>query len=119
MKKNLWSYLHDGLYMAYDKIAMYPSFFCVAGSDAEAVRKCMLSARVPLKDSDIYYIGSFRFGSAPNFNSVSKLRLVPWTAYRLPETMAEALAPLDASPEEIQEIINNSIKVHEKEVKHE
>lgn len=110
MKINVFNEFKDSVYMAYDVISHYPIFFFVARSDSEAVRKAMLSLRVPLRDSCLYELGSFRVDlNFANFSALKKLRHVPWSSYKLPENMAESLAPLGCSSEEIQEIIKNSV----------
>lgn len=114
MVKQIFSYFKDSVFMAYDNVSHYPLFFFVARNDSEAVRKAMLSLRVPLKDSSIFQVGSFDpDDKTANFFPLKNLRLVPWSSYRLPENMAESLAPLGASPDEIQEIIKNSVKKSE------
>ena len=110
MSKSIFSNFKDFVYMAYDYVSHYPIFFFVARNDSEAVRKAMLSLRVPLKDSSIYQLGCFNPDlDIANFKPLKILRLVPWSSYKLPENMADALAPLGASPDEIQEIIKNSV----------
>lgn len=116
MKKSIFSNFKDFVYMAYDDISHYPIFFFVARNDSEAVRKAMLSLRVPLKDSSLYQIGAFNpDDSKANFETLKSLRFIPWSSYRLPENIAEALAPIGASPSEIEEIIKNSVKKSEVE----
>ena len=112
MKSNLFSSKKDNVYLVYDKISRYPITFLIANSDGEAVRKAMLSLRCPLKDSEVYHVGSFSPNVSVNFKTC-KLRHVKWSCYKLPETISEALAPLEASPEELQEIVNSVAKKSE------
>lgn len=106
----------DSVYMIYDKVANYPIGFVIANSDGEACRKAMLSLRVPLRDSILYQIGYFESGFlTPNFSALKKMREVDWSSYRLPETLADAIAPLGASPEEIREIVESVAKKSEVE----
>lgn len=101
----------DSVYMVYDKVANYPIGFFIANCDGEACRKAMLSLRVPLRDSTLFQIGYFETGFlTPNFSSLKKMRKVDWSCYSLPETVAEAIAPLGASPEEIREIVESVAK---------
>lgn len=112
------------LYGIFDKVSGHFSDFFLAGSDALAVRHAFMSL-VPIRDRTVYCFGSV-VTSIPRHESVdsvqpvysfsdvcdvdfSSVRLVDWKSYRLPETAADALAPLGVSAEEAASIARSAI----------
>lgn len=106
------------IYCVFDKVSGHLSEFGVYQNDGLAVRSILLTYRVPLKDSDVLCLGEYKVDVSKSdfsFNDVKldfykKPVLVPWSAYKFPEDLAEALAPLDLSPDEISEISRAKIK---------
>lgn len=88
----------DSLYIIYDEIGKCPRRFLLAASDEAAVRDaCVLALgeiRVPLRDLTVRKL----FDGDYDYNQYPK---VDWSKYKFPESNAEALAPLGASPEAI------------------
>lgn len=110
----------EKLYFVYDKMSGRPVHFCFALNDSMAVRNVLMTLRFTLKDHELYEIGDMKrcfddnqqlidVGLDVNFQFHSP-RKVDWKAYRFPENVSEALAPLGASPEEISAIANAKIK---------
>lgn len=105
--KKLFTNFRDSVYMIHDSVANYPIGFVIARSDGEAVRKALLSLRVPIRDSQLYHIGTFDPQGFANFQALKTIRLVSWEKYKLPESVSEALAPLGTSPDELREIVES------------
>lgn len=93
------------LYGAWDNLSHnYLEFTVTPQNDGLAVRQILSSLRVPLKDSQLICIGSF--DSEIGFHSFDKdIRVVDWSCYKFPETVADALSPLSLSDSELSEII--------------
>lgn len=111
--------LKFNLYCLYDKVSDTVVDTFIAQSDGVAVRNTLLTLRVPIRDSEIYQIGTMsRFldnekinGFVPSTDfEVVTPRLVDWESYKFPENIAEAVAPLGCTPDEIREITKNKIK---------
>lgn len=108
------------LYALYDKVSGTLTNTFVSTNDGLAVRETLLSLRVPIRDSEIYQIGTFTqeldndkasfFELSCHFKTITVPRLVSWDSYKFPENVAEALAPLGCSPDEVAEIAKNKIK---------
>lgn len=92
----------ENLYFVHDRIADCPVLFFSCQSDGLACRRALLSLRVPLRDCDLYRIGTVDGKVVKTSKSV----LVDWSQYRFPETLAEAYAPLKLTPEEMNEVIS-------------
>lgn len=95
------------LYCVFDKVAASPLFFLSARSDGLAVRRCMLSLSVPLKDTQIFSLGGF-LNESDLKSFVPGFREVPWSAYRLPETLAESVSPLNLTEDEFKEFVSSA-----------
>lgn len=120
-KKNKLPDSRTYIYAVYDKYTHNFVAFHTAISDGMASRYFLSSLRFPIRDTQLIRIGSFvkedvkikdneciptEFNNKtfiPEFNSVS------WESYKFPETVAEALAPLNLSASEISEISRNKI----------
>lgn len=112
--------MHYNLYALFDKVSGCVTSTFIAQNDGLAVRETLLTLRVPIRDSEIYQIGTFvqdfdkdkvsLFDLSCHFSVNNSYRLVSWDSYRFPENVAEALAPLGCSPDEIVEISKNKIK---------
>lgn len=111
--------LKFNLYALFDKVSDTVVDTFIAQSDGVAVRNTLLTLRVPIRDSEIYQIGTMSrfvendklsdFVTSTDFEIVSP-RLVSWESYRFPENVAEAVAPLGCTPDEVREITKNKIK---------
>lgn len=106
----------EKLYCVFDKVSGVCSHFVIATSDGMAVRNILLSLSVPLKDTVCLCIGNFSrtmdtnqivldWRSCLDF-SVCAIREVPWSCYKFPADVAEALLPLDVSPDELKSVIS-------------
>lgn len=120
--------IENRLYAVFDnRVNLYTLFF-YSPSDSVAARTAFLSLHVPLQDSELYEIGKSysyvdkgeRFDKSIKY-SPSDLslvlhkspRLVSWSSYKLPETVAEALSPLDLSDPELKNFIQSSkVQLH-------
>ena len=98
------------IYGAYDNLSHnFIAFTTTPKNDGLAVRNLLSSLRVPLKDTQCICLGSF--DSDPGFVSFEKeLRIVDWSCYKFPETVADALSPLGVSDSELSEILANKNK---------
>lgn len=107
-------------YALYDKVSDHVLSTFVATNDGVAVRDVLLSLRVPIRDSEIYQIGTFTHEANPDgsssftlscsFQTLPAPRLVSWDSYKFPENVAEAVAPLGCTPDEVREITKNRIR---------
>lgn len=111
--------LKFNLYCLYDKVSDTVVSTFISQSDGVAVRNTLLTLRVPIRDSEIYQIGEMsRFienDKIKDFESSTAFvlcepRLVSWECYKFPENVAEAVAPLGCTPDEVREITKNKIK---------
>ena len=112
--------MNYNLYALFDKVSGTVTNTFIALNDGLAVRETLLTLRVPIRDSQIYQIGTFVqnldkdkisvFDLSCHFSVNPNYRLVSWDSYRFPENVAEALAPLGCSPDEVAEISKNRIK---------
>lgn len=95
------------IYVVYDKLSGFLKHMYLAENDTLAVRDVLSTLRFPLKDTELYCIGTFDRSFDENqleipFAScdvtfLDKCRFVPWSCYKFPENIGEALAPLDCS----------------------
>lgn len=107
-------------YALYDKVSGHLLSTFIATNDGVAIRDTLLSLRVPIRDSEVYQIGTFHQEIDPDsspsfllsctFYALPTPRLVPWDFYKFPENVAEAVAPLGCTPDEVREITKNFIK---------
>lgn len=107
------------IYCVYDKLTPCFYQFCVADNDGLACRTILLSLRVPLKDTELLCLGEIHSEYDVSLNEVplschdikyyDKPRVIPWSVYKFPDTIAEAVAPLGCTPEEIKQITENKI----------
>lgn len=114
-------------YALFDKVSGHVVNTFIATNDGVAVRDTLLSLRVPIRDSEIYQIGTFTqdfdtskgtlselsshlFNVSCDFDVLDVPRLVSWDSYKFPENVAEAIAPLGCTPDEVREITKNRIK---------
>lgn len=95
------------LYGAWDNLSHnYLVFTVTPQNDGLAVRQILSSLRVPLKDTQLICLGSFE--SEKGFHSFKKdIRVVDWSCYKFPETVADALSPLALSDIELSEFISH------------
>lgn len=110
----------EKLYCVFDKVSGNVSHFCSSTSDGLAVRTILLSFQVPLKDSVVLCFGelvktfaddnmestNLDWSLCLNFSDFT-VREVPWSSYKFPSDVADALAPLGASDDEIREVLRN------------
>ena len=109
----------ESLYAVFDKLSGHITQFFTRSSDAIAVRDIIFTLRYPLKDTVLLKFGDYEItvpASDPVQNVLDcfskfewNLKIVPWDSYKLPETTAEALAPLGLSPEEVKKISEEKI----------
>lgn len=96
-------------YGLYDKVSKEYRVVRSSSSDSAAVRDFTVVAladfRIPLRDFEVHKL------------EVSSLGSVDWNLYKFPESNAEALAPLGASPEEIKEVFSRNMSELSKEDK--
>lgn len=111
------------IYVVYDKLSGFLKYMYLSENDTLAVRDVLATLRFPLKDTELYCIGTFDRSFEENqleipFSScdvtfLSKCRFVPWSCYKFPETVAEALEPLDCAEliEQVKkEADNNNVR---------
>lgn len=109
----------ENLYCVFDKLSGHITQFFTRSSDAIAVRDVIFTLSYPLKDSTLLKFGSFEC-TVPAGEIVANaldcfsncnwnLQIVPWDSYKLPETKAEALAPLGLSPDEVKKLSEKKI----------
>lgn len=98
------------IYGAWDNLShSYITFTVTPQNDGLAVRNVLSTLLVPLKDSQLICLGSF--DTEIGFHSFEKgIRVVDWSCYKFPETIADAISPLGVSESEFLEIIKNSNK---------
>ena len=95
------------IYAAFDTLSGRILDMVQADSDSHAVRELLLSMKVPLRDTDVYCLGTVN-SQYPNdipkvsfssltFSWFDKPVQVPWSAYSFPESLAEAISPLGAA----------------------
>lgn len=114
--------IKQNLYAVFDKTSGFLHEFTLATNDAMAARNVLLTLRVPLKDSELIFLGvysadipdnckqgSLSFDLNASFN-LSSSHLVPWSVYKFPDSVSEAVAPLDCTLDEVREITLNHIK---------
>lgn len=109
----------QNFYLVYDKVLCSFSHGFSCASDSIAVRSVLSTLRVPIKDSILFCIGSFKADFNPEiveigfecvtYSMLDSWRVVPWSSYKFPESPAEALAPLGLSPDEVKDIANRKI----------
>lgn len=102
----------EKLYCVLDHVSGELREFTVATSDGLAVRRILMTLRVPIKDNTVFCLGeiqrnfsedSQRIDSSCIETRLNQFRQVDWSAYRFPEDKAEALSPLGITPEELKE----------------
>lgn len=115
---------HDSIYAVYDCLTGHFVDFCIAVSDGLAARHFLTKLRYPLADTQLvkllncnYFLPEIKKdGQIIKADCPDKMKLdldfkvLDWKCYKFPDTLAEALAPLDLSNEEIKEISENKIK---------
>lgn len=100
------------IFASYDRLLGDFTEFTVADSAGQAARSLLLTLRVPVKDCDLYCIGEY-VSDIPtevtvvpinclSFKYYSTPKIYPWSVYHFPESVAEAMSPLGATPEEIK-----------------
>lgn len=107
--------LHNHLYCVFDTLSGALHHFTIQSSDALAVRQILLTLSCPLKDNKVYCLCDIDSTLTPTeldiachkFSSLSP-RFVPWDSYKLPETVADSLAPLNLSESELDDLKNKS-----------
>ena len=109
----------ESLYAVFDKLSGHITQFFTRSSDAIAVRDVIYTLRYPLKDTVLLKIVDYVL-TVPASEPVDDVldcfdfavlnpKVVPWDSYKVPETIAEALAPLGLSPEEVKKISEEKI----------
>lgn len=95
------------IYGAYDNLAHnFIVFTQSPQNDGLAVRSILSTLRVPLKDTQCICLGTF--DTDKGFVSFEKdLRIVDWSCYKFPETVAESLAPLNLTSDELSEVLKS------------
>ena len=111
--------IRENLYCVFDKLSGTFHHFTVAANDGLAVRNILLTLTCPLKDNVCLKLGRFEKAFPSDSQEVSLLdcdftafedfQEVSWSSYRFPENVAEALAPLGLSPDEVKEIARRKI----------
>lgn len=92
------------LYAIYDKIGEnYLQQIFVARNGAEMIRANVgnLMGRFPLRDLELHEIGEFK----DKIIAFDEIKKIEWNSYKMPETKAEALEPLQIS-EEFKKILD-------------
>lgn len=112
------------LYAVYDCIGGHLVDFCEAQSAGFASRYFLSKLRYPLKDTQLVEFASVELklpqikkldntvipGSfEKNYNVNLSLKVHSWDCYKFPETVNEALAPLNLSVSEIERISRDKI----------
>lgn len=113
----------ERVYAVYDKMSGHFVDFCVARTDGLASRYFLSKLKFPIRDTELILLGEGQFffprlnkneiipadfNKFVEFNSIMKS--IPWSCYKFPDSVADALAPLELSHDEIIEISNNKIK---------
>lgn len=103
----------EKLYCVLDHVSGELREFTVATSDGLAVRRILMTLRVPIKDNTVFCLGEIERNFAEDCRHVDsscistrldEFRQVSWSSYRFPEDKAEALAPLGLTPDELSEV---------------
>lgn len=103
----------EKLYCVLDHVSGELREFTVATSDGLAVRRILMTLRVPIKDNDVFCLGEIHrdfsesailIDSSCISTKLDEFRQVPWSSYRFPEDKAEAFAPLGLTPDELSEV---------------
>lgn len=115
--------IDSSLYAVFDKSAGILREFTVGVTAGNACRDILLTLRVPLNDSELVKLGDFVrdvpvtspagslcYGVNLKFIPCEKPEILPWTVYKFPENVAEAVSPLGCSPEEVRQITLNCVK---------
>lgn len=113
------------LYAVYDCVGGHLVDFCESQSAGFAARYFLSKLRYPLKDTQLVELADLEI-MLPQINSLDNsvingsfdknivfkptLKVHPWECYKFPESLGEALAPLNLSVSEIEEISRNKIK---------
>lgn len=109
------------IYAVYDLISGHFPMLFQSQSDGLACRTALSTMRFPIRDTQLYHLGECTVEIADlesthiDFSNVSfswndSPRLVSWESYKFPEDVAEALAPLNLSHDEIVEISRRKIE---------
>lgn len=98
------------LYCVYDTISKNLSHFGLYSSDGLAARSILSTLQVPLKDTQLIRLSTLQSdldSPLDDVHSFSPIQFekVPWSCYKFPETVAEALSPLNLSVDELKEIV--------------
>lgn len=103
----------ESLYCSFDILSGTFSNFVMATSDGLAARRILLTLRVPIKDNLLVCLGKITKTLNKNLDTVDlrqfafeneSFRVCDWKSYRFPENVAEALAPLGLTDEELKTI---------------
>lgn len=111
--------IQENLYCVFDKLSGTFHHFTTATSDGLAVRNILLTLTCPLKDNVCLKLGRFNkvFQSDAQeislldcaFTAFDDFKIVDWSVYKFPNDVAEALAPLGCTPDELKEITRQKI----------
>lgn len=112
------------LYAVYDCVGGHLVDFTESQSAGFAARHFLSKLRFPLKDTQLVEIADLEI-MLPQINPLDNsvingsfeknivfkptLKVYPWECYKFPESLGEALAPLNLSVSEIEEISRNKI----------
>lgn len=107
--------MKENLYCVQDTVSGNLSHFVLATSDGLACRNILLTMEVPLKDTKVFRLATVTRTLDDSHCDFSVDYLdepvfVSWDSYRFPNDVAEALAPLGLSHDEVVEISKNRIK---------
>lgn len=106
----------ENLYCVFDELSGNLTHFVLASSDGLAARNILMTLQVPLKDTKLLCLGSYTkdsIGNAERYSlshvhfDLKNVRTIPWTVYKFPESVSEALSPLGLSDDEVDEIKSN------------
>lgn len=111
--------MQQTLYAVFDKLSGQFHHFTLATSDGLAVREILRSLTCPIKDNQVVKLGRFDWSYPTGVSEVSlnDVAFVPaddfvpvdWSSYRFPNDVAEALAPLGTTPDELREIVSSKV----------
>lgn len=108
------------LYCQFDRYVGNTMFYQVASSDSQAILALLQVTHIPLTTSTLLCLGELvselPVGDPSNpieltanevlhYNFYDIPRVVPWTNCQLPETPAEALAPLGLPADQVKQLV--------------
>lgn len=113
-------FVKEYFYAVFDKKLGRLTYFLTSPSDGLAVRSVLLrqfvpdNPPVPLRDTDLLCLGEYssvlpQGDKDSSYRDMSlsfykKVRVVDWSVYKFPETLADAVSPLDVTPEEFKSL---------------